>query len=94
MYIDGARAGMRAERLFLAWQLKDAGAQAPPPLDLLLQGEPFCLPATTPIEEVARRVVAFVKKSKDAETKSAAFAIIFALKEAYPCDGTDPPAHR
>lgn len=85
---------MRAERSFLAWQLKEAGAQAPPPLDLLLEGEPFCVPATTPIEEVARRVVAFVKKSKDAETESAAFSIIFALKEAYPCHGADPPARR
>ena len=87
-YIDGVRAGMRAERLFLAWQLQEAGAQAPAPLDVQLKAEPFCVPPTTPIEEVAKSVVAFVKKSKDAATESAAFSIIFGLKEAYPCDGT------
>lgn len=85
-YIDGVRAGMRAERLFLAWQLKEAKTQSPAPLHVLLKGEPYCVPPTTPIDEVARKVVAFVKKSKDAAKESAAFSIIFALKEAYPCD--------
>ncbi len=90
-YIDGVRAGMRAERLFLAWRLKEAGAEAPTSLGLLLKGEPFCIPPTTPIEEIARSVVTFVKASKTTETESAAFSIIFALKQAYPCHGTDSP---
>jgi len=90
IYIDGVRSGMRAYRLFLAWKAKEGDIHFPPSIDLLLKGEPYCIPSGVGQTEIAQTAVTFIKQSKSAAEESAAFSIIFALKQAYPCNVPPP----
>jgi hypothetical protein len=86
-YIEGARDGMAAQRLFMGLMLRRAHAEPGETVMKLLTNEPFCnIPDNVSPSELRNTVTAFMNKDGANSLKSsAAFAVVMALTVKYSC---------
>ncbi len=55
-----------------------------------LPGDMFCLPRNISTAEVMRRVTRYLEEHPDRHHDLAAYLVILALQETYPCQNTEP----
>jgi len=84
-YIEGVRSGIRAHRLMLARRFSEAKQKPSALLAPHLQRESFCIRDGVALDELVGVVVAYIRANPDQHRDSAAFAIVSAFENAYPC---------